>query len=141
MERALMNQRAARGSLRISVVAIATAAILVASLAASTAQAGPHTAAHKFRRGVSNIGLGVLAIPGQMTHLSKEKGYAIGLPLGFVQGLGWMVVTEFVGMYELLSSPFEMPPEFRPMITPEYPWEYFEKRSTGAGLPKKRGTR
>ena len=79
--------------------------------------------------------LGVLAIPGQMTTKTREKGWAVGLPLGFAQGLGWFVATEVVGVWEFLTCPFEFPPRFRPIIEPEYPWEYFEARNSGAGLP------
>lgn len=111
------------------------AAILCAVLAAPVASARNYTAAHKFRRGVSNMALGVLAIPGQMTAKSREDGYAVGLSLGFVQGLGWFVTTEVIGVWEFLTCPFEFPPRFRPMIEPEYPWEYFESRNKGAGLP------
>ena len=82
--------------------------------------------------------LGVLAIPGQMTVQSRDKGYAIGLPLGFAQGVGWMVVTEAVGVWEFLTCPFEFPPQFRPLITPEYPWDYFKRRGKGAGFAKRR---
>lgn len=108
---------------------------LVISLSASTASAKEYTAAHKFRRGFSNMTLGVLAIPGQMTVKTREDGYAIGLPLGFVQGIGWFVATEMIGVWEFLTCPFEFPPRFRPIIEPEYPWHYFEEGDPGAGLP------
>jgi putative exosortase-associated protein (TIGR04073 family) len=121
------------------VSAFLTASIFASAVVPTEAIASPYTAAHKFRRGVSNMALGVLAIPGQMTVLSREKGYAVGLPLGFVQGIGWMVVTEAVGVWEFLTCPFEFPPQFRPLITPEYPWSYFERRGKGAGFPRKRG--
>jgi len=111
------------------------ASILIAFLATSTASAREYTAGHKFRRGVSNLTLGILAIPGQMTAKTREEGYAIGLPLGFVQGLGWFVTTELVGIWEFLTCPFEFPPRYRPLIEPEYPWEYFEAGDPGAGLP------
>jgi putative exosortase-associated protein (TIGR04073 family) len=109
--------------------------VFLISFSASTASARQYTAAHKFRRGVSNLTLGVLAIPGQMTAKTREDGYAIGLPLGFVQGVGWFVATEVIGVWEFLTCPFEFPPHFRPIIDPEYPWEYFEAGHSGAGLP------
>ena len=74
------------------------------------------TAADKFRRGFSNTTMGILAIPGQMTHRTREDGYALGLTLGFVEGLGWFVVTELVGVFEFLTCPCELPPRFRPII-------------------------
>ncbi len=107
-------------------------AVLLAPLSASAQQ---YTAAHKVRRGFANTTLGILAIPGQMTKKTRQDGYAVGLQLGFVQGLGWFVVTEVVGIWEILTCPFEFPPRFRPIINPEHPWDSFEKGSRGAGLP------
>lgn len=141
MNRNSLRSPAPTKGLRLGLVCLAVAMLLVPALAPLEAEAAPHTAAHKFRRGVSNMGLGVLAIPGQITHVSREKGYALGFSLGFVQGIGWMVVTEAVGVWEFLTCPFEFPPRFRPVITPEYPWDYFKRRSKGAGLPRKRGSR
>jgi putative exosortase-associated protein (TIGR04073 family) len=123
--------------IRVSAAVTTCAAIFFATcllFAADSTSAREYTAGHKFRRGVSNLTLGVLAIPGQMTVKSREDGYAIGLPLGFVQGLGWFVTTELVGVWEFLTCPFEFPPKFRPIIEPEYPWDYFERRNRGAGV-------
>jgi len=129
------NQRMQPKLSRGSAMTLACVVIILIMSAPSSASAREYTAAHKFRRGVSNMTLGVLAIPGQMAVKSREDGYAIGLPLGFIQGLGWFVATEAVGIWEFLTCPFEFPPRFRPMIEPEYPWEYFESRNRGAGLP------
>lgn len=85
-----------------------------------------YTPARKVGRGFSNLGLGVLAIPGQMVKQADEMGAAKGVPLGFAMGLGWFVTTELVGVWEILTSPFEFPKGFRPIIEPEFPWEYFE---------------
>ncbi len=113
-------------------------AMLLAPLSTSAESytaAHDYTAAEKVRRGFANTTLGILAIPGQMTQKSREDGYALGLPLGFVQGLGWFVVTEFVGIWEILTCPFEFPPRFRPIINPEHPWNSFKEGNPGAGLP------
>jgi putative exosortase-associated protein (TIGR04073 family) len=99
------------------------------------ASAGQYNAGRKFRRGVSNMTLGVLAIPGQMTVKIREDGWLLGSTLGFAQGVGWFVATEVVGVWEFLTCPFELPPKFRPVLDPEFPWEYFEERNRGAGLP------
>jgi putative exosortase-associated protein (TIGR04073 family) len=131
-----MNGRV-EGCLRTRALArnLLIVAVVMFGLAASSASAREYTAAHKFRRGFSNMTLGVLAIPGQMTVKTREDGYAIGLPLGFAQGLGWFVATEVIGIWEFLTCPFEFPPRFRPIIEPEYPWNYFEKGNSGAGIP------
>jgi len=90
------------------------------------ASARTWSSASKFSRGVTNMALGVLAWPGEMAQESKERGPAVGIPLGFVTGLGWFAAREIVGVYEFLTCVFEAPPGFRPILRPEYPWQYFE---------------
>jgi hypothetical protein len=48
------------------------------------------------------------------------------VPLGFVFGLGKIVVRTLVGVYEFVSAPFEAPAGFEPIIEPEFPWSYFD---------------
>lgn len=132
----MARDREAGGRFPRIIAAILIACAFSFTLAASdVAEARQYTAGHKFRRGISNLSLGVLAIPGQMTHQTRKRGAATGLPLGFVQGVGWFVVSEMVGVWEFLTCPFEFPPRFEPVIEPEYPWQYFDRRSEGAGLP------
>jgi len=83
------------------------------------------TAARKLGRGVSNIGLGVLAIPGQIVQTTRDSGPFVGATWGFVKGVGFTVATEVIGVFELLTCPFETPPDFKPIIKPEFPWQYF----------------
>ena len=84
-----------------------------------------HNSGRKFRRGVSNIALGVLSIPGQMTEETRKRGYATGLPYGFVKGLGYFVAAEAVGTWEFLTCPFQFPKGYKPIMEPEFPWEPF----------------
>ncbi len=32
-----------------------------------------------------------------------------------------------LGVWEVLTCPFETPPGFKPILTPEYPWGYFSE--------------
>ena len=91
-----------------------------------------YTAARKAGRGLAAMTTGFLEIPGNMVAVSREQGLGMGVPLGFVLGLGKLVVRELVGVYELLSSPFEAPAGFKPIIEPEFPWDYFEDSSAPA---------
>ena len=50
----------------------------------------------------------------------------LGAGGAFAKGLGAMVVRELVGVYEFLSAPIEVPEGFRPILKPEFPWDYFE---------------
>ena len=85
-----------------------------------------YTAARKAGRGLAAMTTGFLEIPGNMVTESRKHGAGAGIPLGFVFGLGKLVVRELVGVYEFLSSPFEAPAGFKPIIEPEFPWDYFE---------------
>ena len=104
-------------------------ALTVCALSPEVAWAAPKsrfTPARKVGRGFANTILGFLAIPGQMTVQTKERGPATGLLIGFGMGLGWFVASEAIGVYEILTCPFEAPPGYRPILEPEFPWQYFE---------------
>jgi putative exosortase-associated protein (TIGR04073 family) len=84
-----------------------------------------YTAAKKFGRGLAGMTTGFLEIPGNIVKETQAKG-AVGFPIGLATGLGMTVTRELVGVYEFISAPFPVPSGFRPILTPEYPWDYFE---------------
>jgi putative exosortase-associated protein (TIGR04073 family) len=84
------------------------------------------TAVDKFGRGLAGMTLGFLELPGNMVRESDRRGAAEGIPLGFAKGLGMIVVRELVGVWEFISAPFPAPAGYRPIIEPEYPWDYFD---------------
>ena len=103
------------------------ALLVIGLLSPVAASATEYTPARKVGRGFSNTLLGIFAIPGYMAKETKERGPAVGLPIGFGMGIGWMVATELVGVWEILTCPFEFPKGFRPIIEPEFPWEHFDQ--------------
>lgn len=92
-------------------------------LASSGAQAD--TAAQKFGRGLAGMTCGVMELPGNIIKETRAKG-AAGLPVGLAMGVGMIVTRELVGVYEFISAPFPVPAGFRPILKPEYPWDYFK---------------
>jgi putative exosortase-associated protein (TIGR04073 family) len=107
---------------------IAMCAVLVGILTIPTlSQAIEYTAARKAGRGLAAMTTGFLEIPGNMVAVTRESGPGMGMTLGFALGLGKLVVRELVGVYEFLSCPFEAPAGFKPIIDPEFPWDYFEE--------------
>jgi hypothetical protein len=36
-----------------------------------------------------------------------------------------LVVRELVGVNELVTAPLPAPEDFRPILEPEFPWDYF----------------
>lgn len=99
------------------------AAIAVLALTVS-ANAEAHTAAQKFGRGLAGMTCGFLEIPGNMVKEANAQG-PVGIPVGLAIGLGMLVTRELVGVYEFVSAPFPLPAGFRPILKPEYPWDYF----------------
>jgi len=81
---------------------------------------------------------GFLEVPGNMVAENRARGPAEGLPLGFVKGLGMIVVRELVGVYEFLSAPFPAPEGYRPIIQPEFPWSYFQGEESKPPPPRGR---
>jgi putative exosortase-associated protein (TIGR04073 family) len=67
-----------------------------------------------------------LEVPGNMVKVSRERNATWGVTLGFVQGLGMLVVRPLVGVYEFVTAPFPAPPGYAPIIRPEFPWGYFD---------------
>ena len=99
--------------------------VAAALVAALPAPAEAQTAARKAGRGLAAMTTGFLEIPGHMVAESRKSG-AGGVPLGFVKGLGAVVVRELVGVYEFVTCPFPWPAGYRPIIEPEFPWDHFE---------------
>ena len=116
-----MQKRVAESAAKVLV-----GTVLVAGLSLAAPAEAENTAARKMGRGLAAITVGFLEIPGNIVKTSEEQGPAYGFTLGFAKGLGAMVVRELVGVYEFLSAPIEVPEGFRPILKPEFPWDYFE---------------
>ena len=93
---------------------------------ATTAPAHEMTATRKFGRGLAGLTLGILELPGNMAQEWRNDGPLNGLTVGFVMGLVKVPARTLVGAYELLTGPFPLPAGYEPMLTPEYPWQYFQ---------------
>ena len=92
---------------------------LLGALSLSSAQAAD-SSARKFGRGLA----GMMELPGNLIKETEQKG-AAGFPLGLAKGVGMIVTRELVGVYEFISAPFPVPAGFKPILSPEYPWSYF----------------
>lgn len=107
------------------------AACLVAFALALPALALPaaaeeRTAADKFGRGLAGITLGFMEVPGNIVQETRTNGALSGWTVGLSVGLGKLVVRTVVGVFDLVTAPFEVPAGFVSVIEPEFPWEYFQ---------------
>ena len=85
------------------------------------------TALHKAGRGLAAMTTPFLEIPGNIKRTTEEEGAPAGWTKGFAMGLGMTVIRPTVGVYEFLSAPIPAPPNYAPILKPEYPWSYFSR--------------
>jgi putative exosortase-associated protein (TIGR04073 family) len=79
--------------------------------------------ANKFARGVTNIATGWLELPKQIYLTCKEEGYAKGLTVGPMKGLGMTLVRTGAGIGETVSFPLAYPGFYDPLFDPSYVWQ------------------
>ena len=112
--------RRLRGGLLVAL--LVASLVTAAPIAASAAEQSP---ARKFGRSLANLSLGVLALPGQVAETTRERGPFVGATWGVAKGVAYVAATEVIGVFELFTAPFETPPDFKPILRPEFPWQYF----------------
>ena len=84
----------------------------------------PPAAAEKAVRGMANAGLGVVVeFPKTVYYDTLEDGPLYGLTVGVLEGLSWGIARTLVGIYEVVTFPFPAPEEYRPILTPAYPYQ------------------
>ena len=101
------------------------AGLLIAAALPVPATAAKYDAPRKFGRGLAGMTCGFLELPGHIVETSRKQGFGYGLTIGAAKGLGMIVARELVGVYEFVSAPFPAPPGYKPILHPEFPWDYF----------------
>lgn len=81
----------------------------------------PNPAIHsmdKFGRGLINTALGVIEIPKQSVKRSIDTGSSYGYISGFFVGIGYFVLRELAGVYEIVTFPVPLPAHYAPVMDP-----------------------
>lgn len=95
----------------------------------------------KLGRAFANLTTGVIVLPAKVIETTKAQGPFLGATWGVAKGLGWVVATETIGLFELVTVPFETPPDFKPILQPEFPWGHYmesERKKTQAKEAKRK---
>jgi len=79
--------------------------------------------ANKLARGVANIATGWLELPKQIYITCKEEGYAKGLTVGPVKGIGMSLVRTVSGVGETVTFVIAYPGFYDPFFDPSYVWQ------------------
>ena len=96
-------------------------------LRAADATAEPEgSSPRKLGRGLANLTTGVIVLPAKVIETTRDHGPFVGATWGVVKGFGWVVMTETIGLFEFLTCPFETPPDFKPILQPEFPWGHYQ---------------
>lgn len=77
----------------------------------------------KLLRGLTNIVTSPGEIPKQMVLTIRDRG-GLGVPLGFLKGIGMTVMRVGIGAWETVSfpAPNSMDGDFAPILKPEFVW-------------------
>jgi len=82
------------------------------------------TPGQKALRGAANLSLGlVLELPRTIYYETKAQGPLLGIPAGFLAGFGLGLMRTVVGAYELLTFPIAVPDDYKPILSPSFPFE------------------
>ena len=74
----------------------------------------------KLTRGFFNTVTGWVEIPKRVNETSQQSGAAAGFTWGLLRGLGYGFIRTAAGLYEFFTFPFPAPPDYQPVIQPEY---------------------
>ena len=88
--------------------------------AAAHAAMQPGGAVSKLGRGVINMFTGWVEIPKRVIETSQASGAAAGWTWGLLRGFGHGFVRTAAGFYEVFTFPFPAPPDYQPVIQPEF---------------------
>ncbi len=105
---------------------LAACVLTVAVLLPGIAEAKKYSAARKVGRGLAAMTTSFLEVPGNIVKMNREKGAGWAISLGLVTGLGKLVTRTLVGVYEFVTAPFPVPEGYKPILEPEFTWEYFD---------------
>ena len=98
----------------IAVSVIAVAALLFTTVCFAQ---DPFT---KLGRGVANTSTGWVELPKNIYNTSVQDNAFAGFTLGLAKGAGMALVRTGAGVYEVVTFPFPLPQDFRPILEPEY---------------------
>lgn len=87
---------------------------------ASAASMDAAKAFKKLTRGGVNLVTGWVELPKRIQQTSEESGALAGFTWGLLRGLGYGFARTAAGLYELVTFPFPAPPDYEPVIQPEY---------------------
>lgn len=113
---------ARRGARARRLAAVVLGLMLLFDAGTSAANSSPR----KLGRGLANLTTGIIVLPAKVIETTRAHGPFVGATWGVAKGFGWVVATEAVGLFEFMTCPFETPPDWKPILEPEFPWGHYQ---------------
>lgn len=84
------------------------------------------TRERKFQRGLLNVAFAPVELSQSMAEAKNVKGdeFPSVLSMGIPRGVWRGSLRALTGIYEILTFPFAAPPDYQPVIRPEFPLEH-----------------
>jgi putative exosortase-associated protein (TIGR04073 family) len=92
-------------------------------LGPSETEKAVHNMMTKFGRGLVNCLTFIGELPKQMVLTGRDHGFWVAISLGFLKGLGMMVVRLGAGVFDVAFFLTPWPDDYKPVLEPEYVWE------------------
>lgn len=130
-------------ALNATLRAILLAAALVFGVASGVTaeERAASTPGQKALRGATNFSLGLmLEVPRTIYYETKKQGPLLGIPGGFLAGIGLGLMRTAVGAYELFTFPIALPDDYKPILTPDFPFEQGRTRVSPALIERPKET-
>ena len=86
---------------------------------------------NKLMRGAINTVTGWVEVPKRVHETWNESGAGSAWTWGLLRGFGYGFVRTAAGVYEVVTFPFPAPPDYEPVMQPEY---VFDDSSSDQGL-------
>jgi putative exosortase-associated protein (TIGR04073 family) len=109
----------------LSLLLVATLALSLTARADTDDPPSGQNALRKLGRGISNLLLGIVEVPNQVTKADSEHGGG-GLSYGFGKGVLRWFGRELTGVYEIVTFPVPLPKGYKPIMKPEFPNDDYE---------------
>jgi putative exosortase-associated protein (TIGR04073 family) len=77
----------------------------------------------KLVRGVVNFSTGWAELPKQIYVVGRNEGWIAGAFRGPFDGMGMFFARTIAGAYEIVSFPVPVPPDYHPLLRPEFVWQ------------------
>ncbi len=99
------------------------------------------TPLRKLQRGFLNAAFSPIELLYSIKKENQQESFPPGWALGIGKGSFATVERASVGIFEILTFPFQMPEDYQPLIQPEFAWQKldeFNAGNTGKNLKTKK---